>query len=88
MNTLTIDQNIYKGAEKYTKIHNISMQEFVESIIVKALSMDTAIQNKIHSSWRDYELSPEVMAMTFEERKDLGNDYKSNYTKHVIDHSL
>ena len=88
MNTLTIDQNIYNGAELYAKTHNLSIKELVESIIVKALSLDVASHNKIHGSWHDYKLSPEVMAMTFEQRKDLGNDYKEDYAKHVIDHSL
>ena len=32
MNTLTIDQNIYNGAELYAKTHNLSIKELVESI--------------------------------------------------------
>ena len=35
MRALVIDQNIYNGAESYAKTHNISLKDFVESIIMK-----------------------------------------------------
>lgn len=30
MNTITIDSNIYKGAEMYAKLHNISIESVIE----------------------------------------------------------
>ena len=33
MNTLTIDQNIYNGAEIYAKRHNVSVQQLVEDYL-------------------------------------------------------
>ena len=39
-------------------------------------------------AWRDYQLSLEVMAMTFDERKDLGDNYKEDYARHQKDKSL
>ena len=35
MNTISIDSNIYKGAELYAKLHNIS----VEAVIEKGLTL-------------------------------------------------
>ena len=35
MNTIVIDSNIYKGAESYAKMHNISVTAAIE----KAISM-------------------------------------------------
>ena len=45
MRTLVIDQNIYNGAESYAKTHNISLKDFVESIII--LKSATIIQYTI-----------------------------------------
>ena len=36
--------------------------------MTNTIAIDTQI-------WRDYQVSPEVMAMTFDERKDIPNDY-------------
>lgn len=38
MNTLTIDQNIYNGAELYAKKHNISLQALVEEMLKEVIS--------------------------------------------------
>lgn len=88
MSTLVIDQNIYNGAESYAKAHNISVKDFIESIILKTLSSGNATKTRHSHAWRDYHLSPEVMAMTFDERKDLGDNYKEDYSRHQIDKSL
>lgn len=88
MRTLIIDQNIYNGAEYYAKTHNISLKDFVESIIVKTLSSENISKNGQSHSWHDYPLSSEVMAMTFEDRKDLGDDYKGDYAKYQTEKSL
>lgn len=34
MNTITIDNNIYRGAEIYAKLHNISVKSLVEKAIL------------------------------------------------------
>ena len=34
MNTITIDSNIYKGAEMYAKLHNISVGDAIEKGIL------------------------------------------------------
>ena len=88
MRTLVIDQYIYNGAESYAKTHNISLKDFVESIIMKTLSLENTSKIRQSHSWHDYPLSAEVMAMTFDERKDLGDNYKEDYAKYQIKKSL
>lgn len=34
MNTITIDSNIYRGAEIYAKLHNISVERLVEKFLL------------------------------------------------------
>ena len=71
-NTISIDTNVYKSAESFARNSNISIREFVEQAILAAMPrMGVAQQD----SWRKYKVSPEVMAMTFEERKDIPEDY-------------
>ena len=47
MNTLTIDQKIYNGAEMYAKKHNVSVKQLVEDYLVSILMMDktTTVKN-------------------------------------------
>ena len=40
MNTLTIDQKIYNGAEMYAKKHNVSVKQLVEDYLVSILMRD------------------------------------------------
>ncbi len=35
MNTITIDSNIYRGAEKYAKLHNVNLKKLVEDFLMK-----------------------------------------------------
>ena len=35
MNTIAIDSNIYRGAEMYAKMHNISLRQMVEGYLAK-----------------------------------------------------
>lgn len=35
MNTITIDSNIYQGAEKYAKLHNVNLKKLVEDFLMK-----------------------------------------------------
>ena len=72
MRTLVIGQNIYNGAESYAKLRNISLKDFVESIVMKTLLLEKTSKKRQSYSWHNYPLSAEVMAMTFDERKDLG----------------
>ena len=81
MRTLVIVQNIYNGAESYAKSHNISVKDFIESIILRTLSSENLSRRGVHHTWLDYPGSAEVMSMTFEERKDLGDTYKEDYAK-------
>ena len=85
MRTLVIDQNIYNGAESYAKLRNISLKDFVESIVMKTLLLEKTSKKRQSHSWHNYPLSAEVMAMTFDERKDLGDDYKEAYAKYQIE---
>ena len=43
MNTLTIDQNIYNGAEIYAKRHNVSVQQLVEEYLISIQMVDKQI---------------------------------------------
>lgn len=83
MNTITLRPDIYKGAESYARRHNVSIDKFVENIIEKALSLSNPNSEGVGVDWRKYDVSPEVMAMTFEDRKDILADYKEEYVKHL-----
>ena len=37
---LSIDSNIYKGAEMYAKLHNVSLRQLVENFLSKCLASD------------------------------------------------
>ena len=37
--TITIRGSVYQGAQRYAKEHNVSLDTFVESIIVKAIGI-------------------------------------------------
>lgn len=83
MNTITLRPDIYKGAEMYARKHNVSIDKFVENIIERALSMNETKSEGVGVDWREYNVSQEVMAMTFEDRKDIATDYKEEYVKHL-----
>jgi len=51
MNTIAIDSNIYKGAESYAKLHNISVTAAIE----KAISLRWLIKNMHYESFYRYE---------------------------------
>lgn len=78
MNTISIDTNVYKSAESFARNSNISIREFVEKAILAAMPRMGVSQQ---DSWRNYKVSPEVMAMTFEERKDIPEDYDAELQK-------
>lgn len=55
MNTITIDTDIYKGAEVYARKHNLNLKKFIERVILNAVSQKPAFRMKPES-----ELSPVV----------------------------
>jgi hypothetical protein len=86
MNTVVISPDIYKNAEEYAKMHNISVGEFVERTLKKALGIEKYAEKQEPgktSSWKNYRISKEVMDMTFSERKDLVEDYKEEYLRSI-----
>lgn len=86
MSTLTIDSQIYHYAEMLAQRENISIKEMVEKILTKAFTIDATLLEKNKSqkhSWKDYNVSPEVMNMTFAERQDIPLDYKEEYFRAI-----
>ena len=86
MNTIAIDPDIYKSAESFARNNNVNIREFIERAILAAIprsfvKADTSDTEQ--GTWRDYEVSPEVMAMTFDERKDIPDDYAAEL-HHVL----
>jgi hypothetical protein len=82
MNTIIISPDIYKDAEEYAKVHNISVREFVEHTLKKALGIENPVSKQTGKapSWQNYQVSKEVMDMTFSDRKDLAEDYLGQCT--------
>ena len=63
--TITIRGSVYQGAQRYAKEHNVSLNTFVESIIVKAIGLDMpkrVKKNKFKLKSFD-ELSPRVRSL-------------------------
>ena len=75
--TITIDANIYREAEVYARQHNVSLQAMVEKYFKALIRVQAETKNP--HTWESYALSPEVMAMTFPERKQVPTDYESEY---------
>ena len=59
MNTIVIDTNIYKGAEVYAKMHNISIKELVEKAILNVVGQ----RNSSFKLKKGNELSPEIRSL-------------------------
>lgn len=59
MNTITIDDNIYRGAELYAKLHNISITKLVEKAILNIVSQ----KEKPFELKKEEELSPEIRSL-------------------------
>lgn len=83
MNTITLRPDIYKGAELYARRLNVSIDKFVENVIAKALALNNSGYKDVDTDWRSYNVSSEVMSMTFENRKDIATDYRRKYVKHL-----
>ena len=91
MNTIAIDTNIYKGAEFCARNSNISTREFIEQAIRSAVnksSVAVTSSGPMFQEWAEYEVSPEVMAMTFAERKDISEDYEAELQRELAEKYL
>lgn len=67
MTTIAIDSNIYKGAEMYAKLHNISVEHLVETLLKKLQTVSVKSQTSVESveSYLDA-LDENLMCETFE----------------------
>lgn len=45
MNTIAVDSNIYQGAERYAKLHNVNLKQLVEEFLMK-LQMPSSYTQK------------------------------------------
>lgn len=62
--TITIRGNVYQGAQRYAKEHNVNLDTFVESIIVKAIGLDRPRHAKKKFKLKSFdELSPRVRSL-------------------------
>lgn len=62
--TITIRENVYQGAQRYAKEHNVNLDTFVESIIVKAIGLDKPKQTHKKFKLKSFdELSPRVKSL-------------------------
>lgn len=59
MNTISIDPNLYKGAELYAKLHNISIKSLVEKALLNILGQE----NNSFELKKEADLSPEVKSL-------------------------
>ena len=58
MNTISIDTNIYRGAEIYAQMHNISITELAEKALLKVVGKKENFRLK-----KEEELSPAVRSL-------------------------
>ena len=58
MNTISIDTNIYRGAEIYAQLHNISITELAEKALLKFVGKKENFRLK-----KEEELSPAVKSL-------------------------
>lgn len=67
MTTIAIDSNIYKGAEMYARLHNISVEHLVETLLKKLQTVSVKSQSSVESaeSYLDA-LDENLMRETFE----------------------
>lgn len=62
MNTISIDPNLYKGAELYAKLHNISIKSLVEKALINILGI-LGQENNSFELKKEADLSPEVKSL-------------------------
>lgn len=63
-NTITIRRNVFLGAERYAREHNVSLDAFVEGVIIKAIGLDQSGKAGGKFRLRSFdELSPRVKSL-------------------------
>ena len=67
MNTITVDSKIYRGAEIYAKLHNISVDRLVEKYLMtfQLPSSESESKDKESDDYLD-SLDEDLMKQTFE----------------------
>lgn len=67
MNTITVDSNIYRGAEIYAKLHNISVDRLVEKFLM-TFQKPTSESEAVAEESNDFldSLDEDLMKQTFE----------------------
>ena len=65
MNTITVDSKIYRGAEIYAKLHNISVDRLVEKYLMTFQMPSSESLNKESDDCLD-SLDEDLMKQTFE----------------------
>ena len=62
MNTISIDSNVYKGAEIYARLHNTNVKDFIENAIIAAVGKNA--QKAVRCTMKsEDELSPQVRSL-------------------------
>lgn len=62
--TITIKRNVFLGAERYAMEHNVSLDDFVEDFIIKAIGLDQSGKAGGKFRLRPFdELSPRVKSL-------------------------
>ena len=84
MNTISIDSNVYKGAEIYARLHNINVKDFIEKAIISAVGGDgtKTAPCEAGSMKAESELSPQVRSLIGIAGDSAANDLNGNSTTH------
>lgn len=84
MNTITIDTDTYKAAEAYAKSRNVSIDAFVERLLVRIVSRSERKKK------RKYYISPKIESLRVGFKCPEGSsfDYKSELRDMLIDRYL
>ena len=61
MNTITIDPHIWKGAQAYARLHNISLEKLIEKALTSIMGNDNV--KEPYRIKREEELSPEIRSL-------------------------
>jgi hypothetical protein len=72
MNTISIDSDIYKGAEIYARLHKTNVKDFIERAIVAAVGKNG--QTDANTMKAETELSPQVRSLIGVAREASVND--------------
>lgn len=61
MNTISIDPHVWKGAEAYARLHNISLEKLIEKALTSIMGNDNT--KEPYRIKREEELSPEIRSL-------------------------